>query len=114
MTHPFLPLAAALSLLAACSDEAPRATAATPAARGDYVARVRALPEGQRNGVLFRAIRDAGRDCQGVTESATAGEADGPAAWLATCEGGGQWLVALADDGTATITDARAAAAAAR
>lgn len=94
-----------LPLLAACDSGAATNTAAPAAAapQEDYVARVRALPEGQRNGVLFRAIRDGGRECQGVTRSEAAAEA----AWVATCDDGGQWVVALARDGTATVTNAR-------
>ncbi len=110
MIRPLPPFAvAALLLLAACGGEAAREEAAAAPAAGGYVARVRALPEGQRHGVLFRAIRDAGRACQGVTASQEAGAPGAPAAWLATCDDA-QWVVTLADDGTATVTDARAVA----
>lgn len=109
-----LPLLLALPLcaLGGCDGGAPRAPKATAASPGGYVTRVRALNDGQRNGVLFRAIRDAGRTCQGVTRSEAAGAgAEGgqasPAAWVATCEDGTPWVVALADDGTATVANAR-------
>ena len=78
-----------------------------------YTAKMQALNEGERNGVLFRAIRDAERACQGVVRSqAVEGGAAGQPAWVATCDDGGEWLVALGADGIATVTNARELAAA--
>ena len=77
-----------------------------------YIKRMAALNEGERNGVLFRAIRDAGRTCQGVVRSQPADAEQGRPAWLATCDDQGEWLVAIGGDGTATVTDARALAGA--
>lgn len=101
-----------LALLAACGpapDAAP-ATAA-PDANG-YAAKVAALPVRLRAGVLLRAIRDAGQDCQQVTEAERAPgqpipQPAGRAAWVATCDDHRQWVVVVADDGTATVADAR-------
>jgi hypothetical protein len=85
--------------------------AATPVATGDLVRRVEALNEKERAGVLFRAIRDAGRDCQGVVRSVVAPAAAGEAhpGWVATCDDGGEWLVVLRANGMAVVSGARAA-----
>ena len=86
----------------------PQANVAAPA--NAYAARIAALPVGQRNGVLIRALRDADRDCQQVTESSVAGEIEGKPAWAATCDGRTQWVVAFGGDGVATIIGADAIA----
>ena len=101
-------LLAPLVLLAACGQPAPSPapTATAPASNG-YGAKVAALPEKQRAGVLMRAIRDAGQNCQQVVEATAAGAAGAPPAWVATCDDKRQWVVAIADDGTATVADAR-------
>lgn len=102
-----LPLAF-LAALAACDNATP-APSPTPAASAssDAAARVAALPAAQRDGVLFRAIRDAGHQgCQQVTGSERAGTT-APATWLATCDDGARWLVTIGADGTATVTGAR-------
>lgn len=106
MTRPFTVLALT-GLIAACGSpgDAPAGdiAAPSPTATGeDYVARVRALPDTQRNGVLFRAIRDAGEACQQVTASAER-DAGGPATWTATCEDGRRWIVAIESDGDARV-----------
>ena len=97
------PLIAGLALaIAACSSgqnaNAPAANAAAPA--GNQVA---ALSEGQRNAVFIRALRDAGLDCQHVDRSESAGTAQGLPVWRATCQGGGEYLIAVGADGTAQI-----------
>lgn len=80
------------------------AAAAVPA---DYLERIRAMNEKERNGVLFRAIRDAGRECQGVVRSVTTDPVDGKPGWLASCDDDGQWLVVIGPDGMAAVTNAR-------
>jgi hypothetical protein len=82
---------------------------ATPTAAGRYVQTVAALPEGQRRGVLFRAIVDAGHDCQSIVDSSREAPVKGQATWSARCADGAVWLVALGDDGVAQVTQARAA-----
>jgi hypothetical protein len=78
--------------------------AATAEAGGsDAQARVRALPEAQRNGVLIRAIRDASLACQQVTESSLSQASSKVPVYLATCEDGAVYAVAIADDGNATV-----------
>lgn len=102
--------------LAACGSGTPRAeeTAAPDNASGDYVARMQGLNEKERNAVLFRAIHDAGRNCQRVERSVPVAPVRGKAAWVATCDDNAPWLVTLGNDGVATVTDARAMAAATR
>ena len=95
-------------LLAACGQPAAPAPSPTPTPGPDgYVAKVRARADKQRAGVLLRAIRDAGRNCQAVIAQ-TPAEAEGAsAAWVATCDDKAHWVVVIADDGTATVVDAK-------
>lgn len=85
-------------------------SAATAAPRGDFVTRMQALNEKERNVALFRAVRDAGRTCQKVERSVPTDPVAGKAAWVATCDDQSAWLITLDDSGTATVTDARAIA----
>jgi hypothetical protein len=100
---------APLLALAACgTPEAQNAQAPTRAAPGtNYVEELRTMNEGQRNATLFRAIQDAGRECQQVVRSAEAQAVSGSAAWTATCETGVTWVVAVGETGNATVTNAR-------
>lgn len=72
----------------------------------NYVATVDALPEGQRNGVLFRAIRDAGQDCQSITGTRRIDDQPGVSGWAVVCDGRTGWAVALKPDGTAVVSKA--------
>jgi len=88
---------------AACSKDgqvpnANAVNAAEPA--GNQVA---ALSEGQRDAVFIRAIRDARLECQRVQGSMRAGEYRGMPVWRARCQGGGEWIIVIANDGTAQI-----------
>ena len=100
---------APLALIAGCggspggNDAAATTNAAVPA--GNTAAAIRDLPAGQRTAVLLRAIRDAGRECQGVTAATEVTANGSPPTWAATCEDGNQWIVALGADGTATVTN---------
>ncbi|SFP87347.1 hypothetical protein [Sphingomonas rubra] len=102
-------LLAPLMLVAACggspggNDAAETANVAAP--DGNTAATIRDLPAGQRTAVLLRAIRDAGRDCQGVTEATEVTAQGSPPTWAATCEDGNQWIVAIGEGGTATVTN---------
>lgn len=98
-------------LLAACGQPAPQQTnTASPAPKETgYIARVQALPPGQREGVLFRAIRSSGgQSCQEIKQvEPLPTPPSGQPAWRVTCLDGGQWRVALTDDGTALVTGAQ-------
>lgn len=64
---------------------------------------VRDLPEGQRNGVLFRAIRDARQPCQTVRESMLSETPGSTPVYMATCENNAVYAVAIRDDGNAIV-----------
>lgn len=100
---------ALLALLAACGKPATTDTAPKPAAETGYIAKVQALPPGQREGVLFGAIqKGGGQACQGVKQVETMpATKTGQPVWRVTCDEGSQWSIALADDGTALVTGAR-------
>ena len=102
-----LALAALALPLASCGAEAdqPAGSAATPPL-DETAQRVRALPPGQRDGVLLRAIRDAGQDCQQVTQSEAIDDVAGAPAYAATCDNRGLWVVAFNPGGIATVTKA--------
>lgn len=103
----------ALFALAAC-DGASQQTAApvnTAAAEADraLVARIEALPPGQLNMVLFRAIRDARQPCQGIAASSRIADQDGRPAWAAQCDrGDGKFLLVLNPDGQMAVTPGKA------
>ncbi|QIG79736.1 hypothetical protein [Stakelama tenebrarum] len=59
------------------------------------------MGDGQRNVVLFRALDDAGVNCQGVTESERIEDNNGQPTWRATCTNGTMHLVSITADGTA-------------
>ena len=111
---PALALSLPLSLMACGELRQGNETTAVTVPDNGYSARMAALNEGERNAVLFRAIRDAGRDCQGVARSQTVDPVQGKPAWLASCEDDGQWLVVMGNDGIATVTNARELAGARR
>ncbi|WP_395614368.1 hypothetical protein [Allosphingosinicella sp.] len=91
----------ALSAAACSGGQAPSANAANAVEPvGNQVA---ALSEGQRDAVFIRAIRDAGLECQRVQGSVRMGEYRGMPVWHARCQGGGEWLIVVANDGTAQI-----------
>ena len=91
-----LSLLVALAPLAACGSAPDKAATNQTADSTDYLKRMAELNENERDGVLLRAIRDADRPCQGVQRSVPAPAVEGgPPAWVATCEDGGEWLVAV-------------------
>lgn len=75
-----------------------------PAAdEGNIQARLESLPEGQRNGVFIRAIRDTQGDCQHVDRSERAGDYQGLPVWRAHCQGGGDYTIVVTDSGAAQV-----------
>jgi hypothetical protein len=81
---------------------------ATPAARDYYADRIDALPAKQRDAVLFRAIKDAGGECEALTGSETRAAVEGRPAWTAHCAAGKteralDWVVVLQPGGVMRI-----------
>jgi len=69
----------------------------------NYTARVVSLPDGQREMVFLRAIRDAGLDCQAITKADRIEDVGGKPTWRAQCSDGTAHLLQVAPDGTALI-----------
>ena len=67
-------------------------------------AQVARLDEGQRNGVLERAIRASGAACPAVTRSERADVRHGVQGWKAACDNGTAHLIEVLADGTAKVT----------
>ena len=97
-----------LGTLAGCSGSEPAPVASpTPSGPSEFQARVAALSEGERNAVFIRAIRDAGKDCQGVTGSQRRSDAaGGEPLYVATCTDGASYGVLLGREGTAQVVAA--------
>ena len=100
--------------LAACGGQPPAATnnaaTATTNATENTIA---ALPEGARNAVFMRAIRDTGgpaaQSCQHVDRSSAAGEYRTYPVWRAHCDDGSSFTIVLtAPDTAQVINDAEA------
>lgn len=70
---------------------------------GDYQQRLQALSDVERNGVFFRAIRDAGRDCRDIEGSTAGGELQGRPTWTARCTDGVDWLIIVGKDGLVQV-----------
>jgi len=96
--------------LAACGDPSPDAAAGNRDAPAERAAlsptqqRVVDMPEGQRNGVLMRAIVDGGQPCQGVTLAARQPDEGGRPTWAARCANGASYRLSIGPDGTAQVT----------
>ena len=107
MTRLLVP-AAALLMLGACGSPQQDAAVATntiSAPEDDYIAKIRALSKRQQQGVFLRAIRDDHRDCQEVTDSQEVGSINHAPTWAVTCDKQTRWLVTIAANGIATVTD---------
>jgi hypothetical protein len=98
-------------MLGGCGGGGQPAPKPTPKAQplSDIQQQVAALGEAERNVVFIRAIRDAGRDCQGVTQSERRDDiaVNGTPTWIATCQRGQTWVISIARDGTAQVAGAR-------
>ncbi|MBN2971078.1 hypothetical protein JW805_03490 [Roseomonas aeriglobus] len=103
MMRPMFAVLLALPLAACGGGDAPTTNTATPAAQAtesEFQAKVSALEPAQRNGVFIRAIRDAGLNCQEVTESTKDKK---PGMWGVRCGDGTGYAVQIQADGTATV-----------
>ena len=75
-----------------------------PTKLDDTQRRVTGLPEGERNGVLIRAIRDSGKPCQHVETSIPAEEARTAPVYFATCDDGAVYAVAISGGGRIVVS----------
>ena len=97
-------LIAGLALSAAACGGVNQASNGTATNAAEAVGnQVAALSEGQRDAVFIRAIRDAQLECQRVQGSARVGEYRAMPVWRTRCQGGGEWIIVVANDGTAQI-----------
>ena len=102
--------AALIAALAGCADPDPGTANTAETSGADAIQnRLEAMPEGQRNAVFIRAIRDARQECQHVESSEPAGEHQGFPVWNATCAGGGTWTIVVMNDGSAAVLNAQEA-----
>ena len=87
-------------LLAGCGPATPQNdTAPAPVAEGNYLDQIEALPSGQRDMVLMRAIQDSNVPCQHVTGSKGHAKVRGRPAWVAHCVEGLDWIIILEPGG---------------
>ncbi|MDQ8758269.1 hypothetical protein RCO27_18730 [Sphingosinicella sp. LHD-64] len=87
--------------LAACQANAPEPGNNAQSVQNELAG----LPEGQRNAVFIRAIRDANQDCQHVESSALVGAHQGFPLWSARCAGGRTFTIAIGNAGEAQVID---------
>jgi hypothetical protein len=102
----FATLTLALLALGGCESGTPEEdTTKIQVPEGDYQARLEAMPEGQRNAVFIRALRDAKRDCQGVLSSAYQGLIQTRPTWTARCDDGVGWVIIIGKAGVAEVVN---------
>lgn len=90
--------------LSGCGQPAPQQNAAAPAKpEVDYLGRINALAPKQRDVVFYRALDDAGSDCQSVSNSEPRAPVQGRPAWTVHCEDGRDWVVILQENGMLQI-----------
>ena len=92
-----LPAIAVLTFLAAChSSPAGNAAASANASAADPIeTKIVAFPEGLRRTTFFRAIRDAGFDCQEVVAEQARPRDAGRAVWIVACDHDQQYVLTL-------------------
>jgi len=95
------------ALLAGCgdgSDGAPQPAASkTPLVLSDTQKTIVALPKRLQDGVMLRAIRDAGLECQTVTELTRVETRADRIRWRVVCDSTEPYVVEITPDGTAQI-----------
>ncbi len=89
-------------LLAACSRPMPSVETRNTVAAAD-AARIEHLNAWDREGVLFRAVRDAGWPCQQIIQEAAMARNHGNPVWRVQCEDKHYYLVEIAKDGTVAL-----------
>ncbi len=112
----FIALPLAVMALGACSSPAPEANrtdagainAAANAADNsanavNYVNAIDQLGETAKQGVFFRAIRDAGMPCRDVVKLEKIAPMRGVPTWRADCDQGSQHLIQVKPDGSAVV-----------
>ncbi len=75
----------------------------TPVALSDIQKRIVALPKRLQDGVMLRAIRDAGLTCQTVTELTRVETRADQIRWRVVCDETEPYVVEITPDGTAKI-----------
>jgi hypothetical protein len=105
---------APLLLLAGCGDGGVSATNGAEAVPqpsapplSNLQQQVIALNDGQRNGMLLRAILDGGQTCQGVKDAVRA-DRKGVPTWEVRCADGGLFIISIGPDGIAQVYGASA------
>ena len=98
-----LTLPLALLLAVGCSGEP--ANRQAPAKGNEFQNRIQGMPEGQRNAVFIRAIRDSGQQCQHVESSAPGSEVSGHPTWTARCDGGASYRIVILPGGAAQVVN---------
>ena len=104
MRASLIALAFSASLAACGSQPAETSANATGNAVDNTANQLASLPEGQRNAVFIRALRDANQPCQHVDSSESLGQYRGYPVWRAHCDNGAtNWTIVITADGTAQI-----------
>lgn len=108
-----LPLIALTVLaLAACQGKqeatnqsaAANVASAANATTGNVAQTVANLTQPEKEAVFFRAIRDAGLNCQTVVKAEPVDPMQGRPTWRAQCEDGAYHLISISPDGSAQVT----------
>lgn len=94
---------AALALASCGSAQKPAPDASGNGNAVNAAAEVSALPERERNAVLYRAIHDAGLPCQQVVKSEAMAPTNGDPTWQTQCEDGASHAIVVKADGTAVV-----------
>ena len=94
-----------LALLAAAGCGGEPTNRQVPVQGNPFQNQLQAMPEGQRNAVFIRAIRDSGQQCQHVESSAPGAGVSGTPTWTARCEGGASYTIVILPSGTAQVVN---------
>jgi hypothetical protein len=100
-----IPIAMLALALGGCDAADKKATAPNQpeVGRTNAAETVLALPKGQREAVLFRAIRDAGLPCQFITKVEQIEAIKGNPTWRAQCDGHASHVIQIMPNGIANI-----------